>query len=210
MNVEQLPDLLTVDDVIDYLNNDQNINLSENACLQYGIKGTLVFSVVPPLDSAITLRSVDGADSEYCVADYFRISKQMLKNIISSDNRQRITTTTREVDGKESQFVLSPYMEATKDSLRIDKQELQRFINDHLNNKAEKLPPYMDTGSDYYAKELDIAIKAHTAIFINNEGNSADSNSGRVMAWLKKHYRKESESDGFLRRVKTVVLPKNK
>jgi len=206
MNLEKFPALLTVDGVIDYLNNDQNINLSEKDFLQYGIEGTLVFSVVPPWDSAITLRSVDGTDSAHYAADYFRISKQMLKNIINSDNWQRITTTTKEVNGKESQFVLSPYMEATKDSLRIDKQELERFINDHLNNKAEKLPPYMDAGSDYYAKELDIAIKAHEAIFINKEGNLADSNSGRVATWLKKYY--PEESGRFIDRITIVISPK--
>ncbi|MGB1989705.1 MAG: hypothetical protein ACPHPA_04275, partial [Cycloclasticus pugetii] len=75
----------------------------------------------------------------------------------------------------------------------------------HGINTAET-PAYLDDKSEHYARELAIAIEAHTAIFVNNQGNKNASPSARVKAWLEKNY--PNESNVFYQRITTVVLPK--
>ncbi len=99
-------------------------------------------------------------------------------------------------------------------SLVVKKKSILNFEQEHLSINHEvstnKLPPYLDPFSDLYAKELDIAIKAHTAIFTNKEGQPHGSNGRKVENWLEKHYPKESESNAFRERMKSVILPKKK
>ncbi|MGB1339705.1 MAG: hypothetical protein ACPG5H_05485, partial [Cycloclasticus pugetii] len=92
----------------------------------------------------------------------------------------------------------------------VTKKAVELFEQQHLNinhgiNTAET-PAYLDDKSEHYARELAIAIEAHTAIFVNNQGNKNASPSARVKAWLEKNY--PNESNVFYQRITTVVLPK--
>lgn len=72
--------------------------------------------------------------------------------------------------------------------------------------KAKVVPPYQDKSGNYYAREINIAIEAHNAIFTNGEGNTSQSNTARIETWLRKNY--PNESDKFYDRLKTVINPK--
>jgi len=92
----------------------------------------------------------------------------------------------------------------------ITKASIQNFEREYLGvnhglDTIEK-PPYLDCENEYYAREIEIAIEAHTAIFSNNEGNNNASSSARVRTWLEKKY--PNNSDAFYERITTVVLPK--
>ncbi len=92
----------------------------------------------------------------------------------------------------------------------ITKASIQNFEREYLgvNHELDAIekPPYLDRKHEYYARELDIAIEAYTAIFSNNKGNKNNSNSARVKVWLKNKY--PGESAAFYERIATVVLPK--
>jgi len=72
--------------------------------------------------------------------------------------------------------------------------------------REEPIMSFQDKESPYYAKELDIAVQAHQAIFINGEGNQRQSVTNRLKTWLQKHY--PDQSNAFYERVSTVVNPK--
>lgn len=99
-----------------------------------------------------------------------------------------------------------------KENFVISKIDLQKFEQQHLGVNHEitldKAPDYLDKSSIYYAEELDIAIQAHTAIFKDKYGNPHQSNSERIISWLSKHFPEQSKSEAFLKRIRTIVLPK--
>ena len=98
--------------------------------------------------------------------------------------------------------------------LVIQRDDLIDFVN-NINEvwresdiKTIPTPAYLDRSSEYFAEEIAIAVEAHTAVFIDKEGNQYQSLSKRVETWLQKHYPEKCTSDSFIKRIKTVVLPK--
>lgn len=92
----------------------------------------------------------------------------------------------------------------------ISKNTIENFEAEHLGIEhgviLKDTPAYLDPNNKYYAKELSIAIEAHTAIFINNEGNPNRPPGARVKRWLSEHY--PDGKGNFYDRISTVVLPK--
>lgn len=94
----------------------------------------------------------------------------------------------------------------------VTKEALQAFEQEYLDIDHgvthDGTPEYINPNSDNYAEELDIAIQAHTAIFKEKYGNPYQSNTDRITSWLMKNYPDKCQSDAFLRRIRSVVLPK--
>lgn len=95
----------------------------------------------------------------------------------------------------------------------ITKGAIEQFEQEYLEIEhgvatQEHIPDYLNKKSPYYAEELDIAIQAHTAVFKEKFGNPYQSNTDRINGWLIKNYPEKSQSDLFLKRIRTVVLPK--
>lgn len=99
-----------------------------------------------------------------------------------------------------------------KRNFAITKEAILTFEQIHLGiDKGihnARPPAYLDPDNQYYANELAIAIEAHTAIFINGEGNKHKAVGERVKTWVCEHYPKESKSGAFVERISSVVLPK--
>lgn len=100
--------------------------------------------------------------------------------------------------------------------LVILRDDLIDFVN-NINEvwresdiKTLPTPAYLDKSSEYFAEEIAIAVEAHTAIFIEKEGNQYQSLSIRVETWLQKYYPEKCTSNSFVKRIKTVVLPKKR
>lgn len=94
----------------------------------------------------------------------------------------------------------------------VTKAAIQSFEQEHLKVDHGVIhngtPDYLNSGSPYYAEELDIAIQVHNAIFKDKYGNPHQSNSERIISWLCKHFPEQSKSEAFLKRIRTIVLPK--
>jgi len=121
------------------------------------------------------------------------------------------------IDGEEVECELTYALDTSlierlleKENIVIEKAEIQRFEQEHLNIShgvsPKDVPDYADPNNSYYAKELVIAIEAHTAIFINGKGNQYKSAGERVKTWLSENYPKASNA--FYERIATVILPK--
>jgi len=99
-----------------------------------------------------------------------------------------------------------------KDNFVISKIDLQKFEQRHLGVDHEitldNTPEYLDKSSEFYAEELDIAIQAHKAIFVEKYGNQHQSNSSRISSWLSKNYPEKYKVDAFVKRITAIVLPK--
>ena len=94
----------------------------------------------------------------------------------------------------------------------VTRENIKKYERDYLGVKHEieikELPSYLDNNSPYFSRELAIAIEAHTAIFVNGEGNQYKAAGERVKTWVCEHYPKESKSGAFVERISSVVLPK--
>jgi len=106
----------------------------------------------------------------------------------------------------------NPKLSELPNLLVIQTKHLIEFEQSLLDLEYQKnlvpTPSYIDPLNSYYAKELAIAIKAHTAIFINGEGNQHKAAGERVKTWVSEHYPNESKSGAFVDRISSVVLPK--
>lgn len=74
------------------------------------------------------------------------------------------------------------------------------------SDNEELKAAYLDVNNQFYAIELNIAIKAHTAICINGEGNQKHTIKNRIKKWLKDNYPNIQEET--LNRLCTVANPK--
>jgi hypothetical protein len=114
--------------------------------------------------------------------------------------------------------IYNPRSDEIYNMLVIQRGDLIDFINsvnDVMQQQEEiksvNTPAYLDDSNEFYSQELAIAIEAHTAIFINNEGNTYLPTGKRIETWLQKHYPENCEkSDSFVKRIRTVVLPKKR
>lgn len=99
-----------------------------------------------------------------------------------------------------------------KENFVISNKDLQVFEQNHLGVEhgfsLEKQPEYLDKTSKHYSVELDIAIQAHIAVFKEKYGNPHQSGTDRITSWLMKNYPEKAQSDAFLKRIRTIVLPK--
>lgn len=172
-------------------------------------------SALPKVDVDLSIVELDGQTYYVCHDTLI----QIFEAAVSSYTLK--TTGSTELDEAIEMLELTHLLNSNLVSELIEggnfvvlKTSIQNFEREYLgvNHELDTIekPPYLDKGSDLYARELDIAIKAHTAIFVNNEGNTSDSKTGRVTAWLKNNYPEDcGKSASFIKRITTVVLPKN-
>lgn len=86
--------------------------------------------------------------------------------------------------------------------LRVTTSSIKKLLN--IKSVDHDVEPYLDkTNADVYAPEMDIAIQAHTAIVINQEGNKNLTVFNRVKDWLLEHY--PGRGDAFYKRISTVA-----
>lgn len=114
--------------------------------------------------------------------------------------------------GQRRHQMYNPKLSELSNLLVIQTKHLIEFEQSLLDLEYQKnlvpTPSYIDPLNTYYAKELAIAIEAHTAIFINGEGNKHKATGERVKTWVSEHYPNESKSGAFVDRISSVVLPK--
>lgn len=108
----------------------------------------------------------------------------------------------------------NPWIDSLYNMLVIQRDDLIDLVN-NINEiwresdiKTLPTPAYLDRNSEYFAEEIAIAVEAHTAIFLNKDGNQYQSPGIRVETWLQNYYPEKCTSDSFIKRIKTVVLPK--
>lgn len=75
-----------------------------------------------------------------------------------------------------------------------------------VEDSVNEVAPYANKKSPVYARELHIAVEAHEALFIRNEGNTSQSNTARISTWLNKHH--QGLSNKAKERLVTVINPK--
>jgi hypothetical protein len=95
----------------------------------------------------------------------------------------------------------------------ISKGFKSEFLGNLEMQKAEKqenslFTPHHNADSDYYAIELEVAIKAHEAVVINGwkDGNKRNGFSDYLKAWVRQNY--PSGSTAFVDRIAAVANPK--
>ncbi len=87
--------------------------------------------------------------------------------------------------------------------------ELKRFRAEHCNNEPEQdwvVPPYLDPTYSVQSDELQIAIRAWTALYVG--GGFKPKGLGHIKQieiWLRKHY--PNLTDNARNRIATVVNP---
>lgn len=219
----ELPELkkefLTIDEVAERWTIKTGRIISKDRVIAHGEDGSLRFHLVhdlswiDPEDMYYSAGKID----ENCEVvgnepfSPFIIDEIKLRYLLQPRNWCfHVNELLSEDDGfKHSDLYQSRYMPISEHNLRVSLTEIERFesVSVQVEN-VEKLPEYIDPNSDYYAEELDIAIKAHIAVFKDKYGNPHQSNTDRITTWLIKNYPEKSQSDLFLKRIKTVVLPK--
>lgn len=195
----------------------EKITLEE--IIGYGRGGSLKFMVANPTLEPIPCRMIwkeaTPKDEDIIIPNmitHVPITKMTLEKILDSNKRIQISSFFEEIAGNKMEFeIYSPVLfDYGNESLRIHRYEVLRFEN-QLDNEKPILPAYLDPESPYFAKEIAIAIEAHTAIFIKKEGNQSQSLTSRVGAWIDKNYREDSAVSKTARdRIVPVVLPKKK
>jgi hypothetical protein len=83
----------------------------------------------------------------------------------------------------------------------IDKEDLATFINSGDN----KLQPYSDPASEFYAPELDLAVRLHQLLRVQKEGNQNLNMKERAQICLRKHYPSLKLSDAKVARLATII-----
>jgi len=92
--------------------------------------------------------------------------------------------------------------------------------SDDLNNDAiesltvasdpSEIPSYLDPESEFYAKELDLAIQLHNAIHIEKYGNQQLNREQRVSLWLNSNAEKQDPSEAKIKRLSSIIAIQTK
>lgn len=89
--------------------------------------------------------------------------------------------------------------------------ELKRFRAEHCNLEPEQEwvdPPYMDPTYSIQSDELQIAIRAWTALYVDGGYDPKGlGHTTQIKAWLKKHYPNPKLTVTARERITTVVNP---
>ncbi len=102
-----------------------------------------------------------------------------------------------------------------KDDIYKDTLNKNQLGIQYLDYHDDNLPPYIDPESEFYAKELDIAIKLHRAIFLdgyckNEEGDILKTKTAKITSWLTQNRPNQEQSDSFLSRLSAIIAVNNK
>lgn len=132
--MEKRPINLTINDLIEQIYSSTGRNISIDVIKEHGKEGNLTFIVPHPDGGVFKLKSSwDASDYTNYRSDYLPISKGVFKNIISSDDLQRIVTINVPIDGEEKSLTLTPYHLCDKNDLRIQTEEALRFEKEYFS-----------------------------------------------------------------------------
>ena len=186
-----------------------------------GKQGDLQFVVDSLDDEGLPFSTIGGGNrSEQGMIICMPITATTLTRILESKKPIEIRTFYMEFQGEnlECEIYSSEPFYGSEERLRILNNDVLRFEKQHFENEEKYLPPCLDPENEYYAEEIAIAIEAHTAIFVNQEGNLSQSNTQRVISWLEKNYPCKEKDKGkgkdnygaFYKRIAINALPKHK
>ena len=139
-----------------------------------------------------------------------------LVDLVSSELLQSLGadyTTVRKVKKHESDdFVTLDAPVIVQRGLHlVTADELKRFGDEHRNLEPEREwvdPPYMDSTYSIQSGELQIAIRAWTALYDDRGYNPKGlGHKTQIEAWLSKHYPKPKLTKTARKRIATVVNP---
>ena len=89
--------------------------------------------------------------------------------------------------------------------------ELKRFRAEHCNIEPKQewvIPPYLDPEYSIQSDELQVAIHAWTALYVDGGYNpKGPGHKPQIEAWLSKHYPKPKLTKTARKRIATVVNP---
>jgi|GEM_PF-5990351 len=212
MKLPQLKkDFLTIAQLSERWSELTGEEVTQDRVIAHGQDGSLEFTVGYGLcDLTDTWRDIDFSletDAGYIPFAKFPINKEQFSWLVCvTYPLLRIWEFLGGIEGFiNTDAYASRFTYVSKDSLIIAMEEIVRF---ETSQGIDEKPAYLDTNSPYYAKELAIAIEAHTAIFINGEGSKHKAVGERVKTWVSEHYPNESKSGAFVDRISSVVLPK--
>ena len=137
-------------------------------------------------------------------------------NLVASDLLQSFGadhTTVRKVQlhGEDTIVTLDPAVDVQRGLHFVTKNELERFRTEHCNAAPEldlATPPYLDPSFPIQSDELQIAIRAWTALYVDRGYDPKGlGHTTQIEAWLSKHYPKPRLTITARKRIATVVNP---
>lgn len=211
---------LTVDEVAERWTDKTGKTITTDRVIAHGEDGSLKFCLIHDMSWV-----------DYDVSSYYRIGFTLEPNepeakkpfnpfFISPKQLTNLLKASQPFDVgyllghrrefyEDTELFESRYIPISKHNLIVTLEEVKRFERlASLASETQELPDYINPNHLHYAEEIDIAIQAHKAIFKEKYGNPYQSNSERVISWLQKKYPEKSKYEAFLKRIKTVVLPK--
>jgi hypothetical protein len=137
-------------------------------------------------------------------------------------NEDTIKIVTRAIEIGELKAMLKHLGDNIRFSSKIKPSDFTTWASDNgfkipvdlmasLNKATQRTSievPSMNRENSYYSEELDMAISVWTALYQNGAINRKRGPKKQIMAWLKEHYPKASQS--ALERVAIVVNPNKK
>lgn len=211
---------LTVDEVAERWTDKTGKNITTDRVIAHGEDGSLKFSLIHDMSWAdfegewYRLTMIhdphDNVQEAKKPFSPFTITPEQLLRVLREPQPFDVGyLLDGDKDFKNSKLFESRYIPISKLNIRVSLEEVKRFERCASGAaETQALPDYINPNNPHYAEELDIAIQAHTAIFKDKYGNPHQSNSERIISWLSKHFPEQSKSEAFLKRIRTIVLPK--
>ena len=122
-------------------------------------------------------------------------------------------TTVRKVKVTDTEGFVT--LDAPEEVLRgvhfVSADELKRFRAKHAKLEPEQelaVPPYLNSSYPIQSDELQIAIRAWTALYVDGGYNpKGPGHKIQIEAWLSKHYPEPKLTETARKRIATVVNP---